>query len=151
MSLGSINTVVLLGSSLAVALAVHAAQAGRSRSIFRCLLAAIGLGAIFLTIKGIEYYLEFHEHLVPGRGFAFPGDHARAAEMFFTCYFIMTGAHAVHMIIGMGVLAVMAVLSRLGWFTADDHNPLEMAGLYWHFVDIVWIFLYPALYLINPR
>lgn len=150
LSLGTINTAVLLGSSLMVALAVHAAEHGRSRATAVWLRAAVGLGAVFLAIKGVEYYLEYREHLVPWLDFRFEGANPEHAKLFFILYFFMTGLHALHMIIGMGVLLVIAFLARTGRFSARYHTPVENAGLYWHFVDIVWVFLYPTFYLVNP-
>lgn len=150
-SLGSINTAVLLGSSLMVALAVHAAEHGKNNATAGWLLAAIGLGAIFLGIKGTEYYLEYREHLVPWLDFRFEGENPEQAKLFFVFYFFMTGLHAIHMIIGMSVLAVIAFLARIGRFSRRYYTPVEIAGLYWHFVDIVWVFLYPTFYLVNPR
>jgi cytochrome c oxidase subunit 3 len=146
--LGTINTTVLLTSSLTAALAVHYAQQGRHREPARLLLITLGLGAIFLGIKGLEYYHKFEEHLVPGAHFQWGGTDAGPVQIFFMLYFVMTGLHALHMIIGIGVAAVMAWLTWRGHYLAD-YMPIELFGLYWHFVDIVWIFLFPLLYLIS--
>lgn len=151
MILGTVNTLILLGSSWMVALAVHAAERGEAREIIRWLLVAIGLGTVFLVIKGMEYALEYHEHLVPWLDFQFEEAHEKPAKMFFVSYFFMTGAHALHMIIGLSVLGVIAWKAHRGRYSVEYHVPVEIAGLYWHFVDIVWIFLFPALYLINPK
>jgi cytochrome c oxidase subunit 3 len=107
------------------------------------------LGSVFLGIKMYEYHHKFVEGLVPGVMFRFPGPEAAHAEIFFCLYFAMTGLHALHMIVGLGVLAVMLVLGARGRFGPHYHNPIECSGLYWHFVDIVWIFLFPLLYLIG--
>jgi len=147
--LGSINTAVLIGSSLTMALAVHSAQTNDRRGLTRFLLLTILLGLVFLGIKGTEYLHKFEEHLVPGASFAYPGPHARHAQLFFSFYFGMTGLHAFHMLVGIGLLAVLAWRARRGRFSADYYAPVELIGLYWHFVDIVWIFLFPLLYLLG--
>lgn len=147
--LGAINTGVLICSSLTMALAVHAAQIGRRKALVGFLLLTILLGSVFLGIKVVEYSNKFHDHLVPGRAFAYAEPHARAAYVFFSFYFAMTGMHALHMIIGIGLLASLAWLSWRGRFSPTYYSPVELAGLYWHFVDIVWIFLFPLLYLIG--
>jgi cytochrome c oxidase subunit 3 len=148
-ALGAVNTAVLIGSSLTMALAVHAAQVGRQKELVLFLLGTILLGAVFLGIKGVEYAHKFAEHLVPGPSFVFAGPHAHQAQLFFSFYFAMTGLHAAHMVIGIGVLAVLTVMAWGGRFSAAYYAPVEISGLYWHFVDIVWIFLFPLLYLIG--
>ncbi len=147
--LGAINTAVLICSSLTMALAVHAAQLGRRKAVVTWLLLTILLGSVFLGIKVVEYSHKFREHLVPGVAFAFEGEHAPQVQLFFGFYFAMTGMHAVHMIIGIGLLSVLVWRSRRGRFSPAYYAPVEMTGLYWHFVDIVWIFLFPLLYLIG--
>ena len=104
---------------------------------------------MFLGIKAFEYYTEYVEHHVPGPAFQFEGAQIRHAQMFFSLYFVMTGLHAVHMIIGIGIMLVMLWWSWRGTITAEYYSPIEISGLYWHFVDIVWIFLFPLLYLIG--
>jgi cytochrome c oxidase subunit 3 len=146
---GTLNTVVLITSSLTMALAVHAAQAGQRRALIACLIATMMLGCVFLGVKAFEYRAEFLEHHVPGSGFQFEGELARQAQIFFSLYFLMTGLHAIHMIIGLGVMAVMLWWSWRGVITAEYSSPIEISGLYWHFVDIVWIFLFPLLYLVG--
>jgi cytochrome c oxidase subunit 3 len=146
--LGTINTWVLLTSSLTVALAVHYAQLQRRREPAGLLALTLGLGLIFLVIKGLEYYHKFEENLVPGLNFQWAEGDAGPAQLFFSLYFVMTGLHAVHMIIGIAVAAVMAWFAWHGRYVAE-YMPVELFGLYWHFVDIVWIFLFPLLYLIN--
>jgi cytochrome c oxidase subunit 3 len=147
--LGGVNTAVLITSSLTMALAVRAAQLGQRRALMTMLVLTMLLGATFLGIKGVEYYRKFVEHHVPGPAFHFEGEHAREAQIFFSLYFVMTGLHALHMVIGIGVLLVMLVWSWRGIVTAEYYSPIEISGLYWHFVDIVWIFLFPLLYLIG--
>jgi cytochrome c oxidase subunit 3 len=147
--LGTINTAVLICSSFTMALAVRAAQLGERRPIVVFLLLTMLLGAVFLGIKFTEYYAKFTEHLVPGTDFAFVGPLTSQAEIFFSFYFAMTGMHAVHMIIGLGLLTALIVKTTRGRFTAQYNTPVELVGLYWHFVDIVWIFLFPLLYLLG--
>jgi len=147
---GTINTFVLITSSLTMALAVHAAQLGRRRTVLIFLALTMLLGSVFLGIKAFEYYKEFAEHHVPGAGFEFSEPHyAQHAQIFFSLYFLMTGLHALHMIIGLGIMAVMVWWTASGIVTEEYYSPIEISGLYWHFVDIVWIFLFPLLYLIG--
>jgi cytochrome c oxidase subunit 3 len=153
MPLGAINTGVLLTSSLTMALAVRAAQLGQNRAVIGFLLCTVVLGAAFLGIKLYEWSIEYREHLVPGPEFVFNSP-TRAidpyrVELFFYFYFAMTALHALHMIIGIGVLLVIAWLASRRRFSAEYYSPVEIAGLYWHFVDIIWIFLFPMLYLIG--
>jgi cytochrome c oxidase subunit 3 len=147
--LGAFNTAVLIGSSLTMALAVHAAAVGHRKKIVTNLLLTITLGAVFLGVKVVEYKDKFEHHLVPGPGFRFDGSDPRGAQVFYSLYFAMTGLHALHMIIGIPILATIALLARKGRYSPAYHTPVEMTGLYWHFVDIVWIFLFPLLYLIH--
>lgn len=149
--LGSFNTVVLLTSSLTMALAVHAAQTGRQKSLFTLLLLTMLLGVVFLGIKGMEYYEEYVKRLVPVLNFTYPGNHPQQAELYFYLYFAMTGLHALHIFVGISVLAVIAFLAWRRRFSPAYYTPVELTGLYWHFVDIVWVFLFPLLYLIGGR
>jgi cytochrome c oxidase subunit 3 len=146
---GTTNTVVLISSSLTMALAVHAAQTGERRSVMLFLVLTMLLGTTFLGIKAFEYYTEFVEHHVPGPGFQFEAVHLAHAQVFFSLYFMMTGIHALHMIIGLGIISVMLWSTWRGTITRAYPNPIEISGLYWHFVDIIWIFLFPLLYLIG--
>ena len=147
--LGTINTAVLLCSSLTMAMAIHEAQLGNRRMIILFLIITMILGATFLGIKFYEYYQKYVEHLIPGTGFVWEGRDSAHASLFFIFYFVMTGMHALHMIIGLGVMTVMVVLSARGKFNSIYYSPLELSGLYWHFVDIVWVFLFPLLYLVE--
>jgi cytochrome c oxidase subunit III len=152
---GALNTAVLIGSSLTMALAIHSAQVGKRKAQVGFLVATMILGAAFLFIKfNFEWRHDYVEQLVPGFNFAIRGDWGAAGQhvpMFFCFYFFMTGLHALHMIIGIGVLTVLTVMAHRGRFTPEYYAPLEVSGLYWHFVDIVWIFLFPLLYLIGGR
>jgi cytochrome c oxidase subunit 3 len=132
-----------------MALAVHAAALGRARAIVGWLLATIGLGTVFLVIKFFEYREKFVHHLVPGTHFRWEGSEGRGVEIFYSLYFFMTGLHATHMIIGIPILLTIAWMARRGRFSPEYYTPVEMTGLYWHFVDIVWIFLFPLLYLLG--
>lgn len=147
--LGAANTLVLICSSLTMALAVHNAQVGRSRSLVGYLLATLALGLTFLGVKGIEYAQKFEHHLVPGTAFVYAEPYARTAQIFFSFYFAMTGMHALHMLIGVGLLAALVRRAWRDEFTPQHHAAVEITGLYWHFVDIIWIFLFPLLYLIE--
>ena len=148
-ALGSLNTVVLITSSLTMALAVHAAQVSRRGMLVVCLLLTIALGTTFLGVKAYEYWHKWHEHMVPGPTFVFHGADPNNAQLFFSLYFAMTGLHALHMIVGIGLLSVLTVRATQGMFNRFYYTPVELSGLYWHFVDLVWIFLFPLLYLLG--
>ena len=147
--LGAFNTAVLISSSMTMALAVHAAQIGNRRRVLIFLALTIVLGSVFLGVKVVEYHDKFVHHLVPGPHFHFEGAHGREAQIFYSLYFAMTGMHAVHMIIGIVMLSILMVMAARGRFTPEYNTPVELGGLYWHFVDIVWIYLFPLLYLIR--
>jgi cytochrome c oxidase subunit 3 len=147
---GAANTVVLIVSSLTMALAVRAAQTSAPPKVqVGWLIATIVLGAAFLGVKVIEYSDKFTHHLVPGPNFVWEGQHPAAAEQFYSLYFCMTGLHALHMVVGIGIMSVIAVMAWRRQFDELYFTPVEVSGLYWHFVDIVWIFLFPLLYLIG--
>ena len=147
--LGGFNTIVLIASSLTMALGVRAAQTGRQKALVRWLLGTGFLGLVFLVVKYFEYREKWEHHLIPGDQFHFAGPVGDRAHMFFSLYFAMTGMHALHMIVGIGVLVWLLRKCLKGQFGAHYYNPVENFGLYWHFVDIVWIFLFPLLYLIG--
>jgi len=147
---GTTNTLVLICSSLTMALAVRAAQTSQSaRAQVGWLLGTMVFGVAFLGIKAIEYYDKFKHNHVPGPNFHWDGLYSHPAEQFYSLYFAMTGLHALHMIIGLGIMSVITVLAWRKTFDSEYYTPVEVAGLYWHFVDIVWIFLFPLLYLIG--
>jgi cytochrome c oxidase subunit 3 len=148
-TLGAFNTAVLIFSSLTMALGVWAAQKGRNKLVAVFLILTVLLGAVFLGVKAIEYQAKLDHHLFPGPSFHWEGATAPGVEMFFNLYFAMTGLHALHMIIGIPLLLVVAVLAWRGAFSPSNYNLVEGVGLYWHFVDIVWIFLFPLLYLLG--
>jgi cytochrome c oxidase subunit 3 len=153
LSLGAFNTVVLIGSSLTMAMSVWAAQVGKKQLVTIFLILTLILGTVFLGVKGVEYHEKFVEHHVPGLNFNFePGASVATnahAQLFFSLYFAMTGLHALHMIIGAGLLIWLIKESVKGRFNPGYSTPVDLVGLYWHFVDIVWIFLFPLLYLID--
>jgi cytochrome c oxidase subunit 3 len=147
--LGTVNTVVLISSSLTMAMGVHAAQTGERSKLLMFLALTMVLGLAFLGIKSVEYYTKFVEHHVPGPGFQYEPEYFAHAQIFFSIYFVLTGLHALHMIIGLGIMTWMFVWVKNGTIDKDYVSPIEISGLYWHFVDIVWIFLFPLLYLIG--
>ena len=133
--LGAVNTVVLITSSLTVALGIDAVKKGKARLLARYFGATILLAGVFLCVKYVEYTEKLHHGLFPG------------TNIFFSLYYMMTGIHGIHVLIGMGVLAYVVALARRGRLSEEYYTPAEMAGLYWHFVDLVWIYLFPLLYL----
>ena len=157
--LGATNTAVLICSSLTVVLAIWGAQIASRKLMIGSLILTMLFGLAFLGIKGKEYKDKFEEHHVPGASFSFekvpipghPDQYAnpRHAQIFFALYFIMTGLHALHMIVGLGIFTWLLTMAWKGRFTPEYHTPLEIGGLYWHFVDIIWIYLFPLLYLID--
>ena len=135
--LGAVNTVVLITSSLLVVFGVDAIKRGKARLFEACFGATILLAAVFLCVKYAEYTAKFHHGIYP------------RTNLFFSIYFMLTGLHGIHVLLGMGVLAYVIFLSRRGRLSASYYTPAEMSGLYWHFVDLVWIYLFPLLYLIG--
>jgi len=175
---GGLNTAVLIGSSLTMAMAVRSAQTNKRSATVNWLVLTMILGAVFLGVKVIEYADKFEHHHVPGYNFQWAAAHEAPAageagapaaaageahreltlnadqlqlttQIYFSLYFTMTGLHAVHMIIGIGIMLVITWMAYKGRFDEQYYTPVEMAGLYWHFVDIVWIFLFPLLYLVE--
>ncbi len=146
---GVTMTLVLVVSSFAVASAIRLARAGRMREAALALLAAILLGAIFLTLKLYEWHAHASEGFVPGRAYASSELPGRGAALYFALYYLMTGLHALHLLGGMCLLAWVARAMAAGRVTRHRHLPLELVGLYWHFVDVVWLFLWPLFYLVH--
>ncbi len=147
--LGAINTVVLICSSLTMAMGVYFAQTGRRGMLIFFLIVTMILGAVFLGIKGLEYYHKYIEHYIPGYDFQYQGPFVHQVSLFVVFYFFMTGLHALHMIIGISLVAALTVRAWRREFSPAYFSPVEVTGLYWHFVDIIWIFLFPLLYLID--
>jgi cytochrome c oxidase subunit 3 len=145
--MGAVNTAVLICSSFTMAMAVYSAETGRKLRLALFLAATIVIGLVFLGIKFTEYYLHYQDSKVPGLRFSEPGPYAAHEQLFFVFYFIMTGLHATHMIIGICILCVMLFRSLAGTFTAEYHTPIEITGLYWHFVDVIWVFLFAIFYI----
>jgi cytochrome c oxidase subunit 3 len=147
--LGGLNTLVLIVSSLTMAMSVRCAQVGNKKWLVNNLVLTIVFGSVFLVVKYFEYAAKFEHHLVPGAHFDPTRDPAQ--QLFFSIYFMMTGIHALHMIVGIGLMLVILRMAMKGKFGPDYFAPVEVSGLYWHFVDIVWIFLFPLLYLIGKH
>ncbi len=161
-TLGAVNTAVLIVSSFTMAMAVYFTQVGKRRPTIVALILTMVLGATFLGIKAVEYRQKYTDHLIPGRLIPSnpfnPDVHALHlpasvpvgnVELFYWIYFAMTGMHALHMVIGLGIMTVILIQAWRGRFSPEYHAPVEITGLYWHFVDIVWIFLFPLLYLLG--
>jgi len=147
-SLGALNTGVLIISSLTMALAVRSAQVGSWMGQVVNLILTMVFGSVFLVVKYFEYKEKFVHHLVPGPNFDMTLPNANEQQLFFSIYFMMTGIHALHMVVGLVLMMVILAMAWRGKFSASYYTPVEVSGLYWHFVDIVWIFLFPLLYLV---
>jgi len=158
--LGLTNTVVLITSSLTMVLAVAAAQRGEHSKAVRYLLFTLLCGMMFLVVKYFEYSAKLHHGLLPGGLFdatkaaAYAASHGHAlthvkAPIFFSLYFVMTGVHALHVIIGMGLISWLTLRASRKEFGSNYYTPMELVGFYWHFVDLVWIYLFPLLYLVG--
>jgi cytochrome c oxidase subunit III len=146
--LGGTNTAVLICSSLTMVLAVRAAQLSKRKDLILFLILTMIFGSIFLVIKGFEYHSKWVEHLVPGFNFQYePAQFAHHAQILFFLYFCMTGMHALHMIIGLGLLTYLVVQAARRVYHANYFAPVEMIGLYWHFVDVVWLVVFTVVYL----
>jgi cytochrome c oxidase subunit 3 len=150
-TLGGTNTAILLISSFIMAFAVRAAKLKQRGALIGFLAIAAFLGTLFLSIKGFEYHKDFLDHLIPGTHFVWPGNDRHNAELFFWLYFAMTGLHAIHLTVAIGVIVVLALLAWRGKFDGGNHNTIVVAGLYWDFVDMIWVFLFPLLYLVGHR
>ena len=148
-TIGLANTIVLIGSSLTMALAVRSAQLGRNREVMGHIALTMVLGTAFLVVKAFEYADKWHHGVVPSLQWTQTGPLADTMQLYFAFYFVMSGMHALHMVIGMGLMVWLLVLAYRDTFTPERHAAVENMGLYWHFVDIVWIFLFPLLYLIG--
>ncbi len=147
--LGCLNTAVLISSSFTMVLGVHAARMGKRNLTSLYLFLTLVLGCVFLGVKAIEYTEKFVNHLVPNDTFHFHGFEGPGIRIFYSLYFALTGLHALHMVIGVVILIIILIQNMNGKFSAEYNSPIDMFGLYWHFVDIVWIFLFPLLYLIG--
>lgn len=146
--IGLVNTIVLVTSSFTVAMGLNEATKGNGKRTALLFAASVGLALVFLGFKAIEYTHHFQEGQLPGRYYTFEGVQGPGATIYFSLYFLITGLHGIHVVIGMTVLAIVAVLAWRGKFTPEYHTPVELAGLYWHLVDLIWIFVFPLIYLI---
>jgi cytochrome c oxidase subunit 3 len=147
--IGAVNTAVLLCSSYTMVLAVRAAQIGSRKALIVFLILTILLGGVFLGVKAYEWNQKFEEHHVPGPSFHLEGTAEQGpAQLFFSLYFTMTGLHALHMVVGEGLMLFLLWQACAGKYSPSYYTPVDVGGLYWHFVDIIWIFLFPLLYLI---
>jgi cytochrome c oxidase subunit III len=149
--LGGVNTAILLFSSTLMALAVRASQLGRRKHLIWLLLGTAFFGIVFMGVKGYEYHLDYTDHLLPGATFHWEGPHPQAAQLFFWLYYAMTGLHAIHVTVGICLMLTLVVLASRRHFDNGNYMPVEIVGLYWHFVDIIWVFLFPLLYLAGHR
>lgn len=149
--LGTINTAVLLTSSFTVVLAVHYAKLGNNRVVNRCLWGTVALAFGFLAIKSVEYTEKYHHGLMIGNFFTYPAESGQHLHLFLCLYFIMTGLHALHVIIGIGLMGWLSWKASRGQFHPDRYLAVEIVGLYWHFVDLIWVFLFPLFYLVGVR
>jgi cytochrome c oxidase subunit III len=148
--IGAANTAVLLCSSFTMVLAVHASQIGSRKALIVFLILTMLLGGVFLGVKAYEWNEKFEEHHVPGPSFHLDNTAMQGqAQLFFSLYFAMTGLHALHMVIGEGLMLFLLFQAYAGKYTPEYYTPVDIGGLYWHFVDIIWIFLFPLLYLIG--
>lgn len=146
---GAVNTAVLIGSSLTVAMAIRSAQTNDNRGVFLNLVITLVLAFVFMVIKYFEYTHKFELGIFPGGHYTFEGIEHPKANIFFSIYYMMTGLHGLHVIIGIGLMVWLAIKAKNNAFSAEYYTPVEMVGLYWHLVDIIWIFLFPLLYLID--
>jgi cytochrome c oxidase subunit 3 len=145
---GTLETFDLVTSSFFMALGIHMVRTGRRRAAVACLIVTISMGLGFLAMHGTEYWHEGHEGLLPGRYYHNAELNLAGANMFFTLYFLMTGLHSLHVIAGVSVLGFLCWRTARGAYSPEYHTPLELGGLYWHLVDMIWIFLFPLLYLV---
>jgi cytochrome c oxidase subunit 3 len=158
--IGGLNTVVLLTSSLMIVLAVHYAKLGLRKHLMTFLALTVLLGLLFLVLKGLEYYSDYRDNLIPGWKFdesewvakeGLTPQQVPHVKLFLLFYWIMTGTHALHVTIGIGAVLIMLILAWKGHFSRTYYTPVDVTALYWHFVDIVWIFLLPMLYLLGTH
>lgn len=147
LGIGTVNTAILIASTLTMSLAIQAIGQGRQMRTYVLLLVTAAIGMIFLALKFTEYFLHYQEHKVPGIWFESKQPEAGPEQLFFIFYFVMTGLHAIHLSIGIGLVTIVAIRTALGRFDANYHTAVDVVGLYWHFIDIIWGFLYAIFYL----
>ncbi|PAU93465.1 cytochrome C oxidase subunit III [Aliifodinibius salipaludis] len=146
---GGVNTVVLIGSSLTVAMAIKSAQLNQKKNIAINLGITLALAAVFMVIKYFEWTHKFELGIFPGQFYDFGGIEHEKANVFFSLYYLMTGLHGIHVLVGMGLMGWLLWRSLNNHFNSEYYTPIEITGLYWHLVDIIWIFLFPLFYLIE--
>ncbi len=150
MWIGGLNTAVLITSSFFMSLAIELSRAGRTSPMRLCMVVTAGLGVLFLCLKGYEYYRDYAEHMTPffaWRPYGLLGD--PASRLFVDLYYVITSLHAVHLTIGIGLVMTMQHLARAPGFLSRHANRIAITGLYWHFIDLIWIIVYPTLYVLN--
>ncbi|HZI06219.1 MAG TPA: cytochrome c oxidase subunit 3 family protein [Archangium sp.] len=148
LTMGTVNTIVLITSSFTAAMAVHYAKEAQNKKVVLMFVLTLLMAMGFLVVKYFEYTHKFHEHQLPGPYYAYPGLNAPGVSAYFTIYFLSTGLHAFHVIIGMIVLAWVTLKAMRNEFSYHNYTAVELGSMYWHLVDLVWIFLFPMLYLI---
>ena len=146
--IGLVNTIILVTSSFTVAMGVDRAGKGDGKGTWRFFAVSFLFGVAFLVLKGVEYTHHFHVGELPGRYYANEEVQLLGAPIFMALYFLITGLHGIHVVVGMTVLLVIGLKARSGAYAAEYHVPVELAGLYWHLVDLIWIFVFPLIYLI---
>jgi len=147
--LGTLNTVVLLASSFTMVMAVLSARENRRKALIVFLIATMALAGVFLGIKYVEYSHKFHDGLLPGKYYSHEGDTVPGQFMFFSFYFMMTGLHGLHIVGGLAVMAWLLKRAIAGDYSSSYYAPVDLVGLYWHLVDMIWIYLFPLLYLVG--
>jgi cytochrome c oxidase subunit 3 len=148
-TMGLINTIVLLVSSFTMVMAVQSSALGKIKATLGYLYVTFGLGGTFMVIKYFEYSHKIHEGLLPGSLYSYAGASVPGEYLFFSMYFIMTGIHGIHILAGMGVIAYLIYRTHQGRYSAEYYTPIDLTGLYWHLVDLIWIYLFPLLYLVS--
>lgn len=148
--IGATNTAILICSSFTMTLAIELSRLGRQRPMVRAMLLTAALGVAFMCLKGYEYYRDYVEHVtpfLPYRPYALAGD--PASRLFIDLYFITTGLHAIHLTVGISIMLVMSWFASRQGFLEEHQNRIEITGLYWHFIDLIWMIVFPTLYLLN--
>jgi len=148
-TMGALNTIVLLISSFTMVMSVWAAQTDRKKLLILFLALTILCAGVFMVVKYFEYSHKFHEGLLPGKYYSHKGDTVPGQFMFFSFYFMMTGLHGIHVLAGMVAIAWLLVRAFKGHFSSQYYSPVDITGLYWHLVDLIWIYLFPLMYLIS--
>jgi cytochrome c oxidase subunit III len=148
-ALGTLNTVVLITSSFTVALSIHYARRGDAKIAFNLVMVTVVLGFVFLGVKSYEYSHHFREGIFPGQAYAFPALPQKGAKIFYTLYFFMTGLHVIHVIAGLAILLALSGRVKRGFYGPEHYLGIELGGMYWHLVDLIWIFLWPIFYLVE--